>query len=78
MRAISAMLVSLLITASQALAGSGAPDTEGIGLLAAFFIGFGVLIVLFQFIPGIMLMAGMLKGVFSLGRKGADQVPTNE
>lgn len=69
MRTISAMLTSLIITASQALAAGGAAEGEGLGLLAIFFIGFGVMIVLFQFIPGIMLMAGMLKGIFSLGQK---------
>ena len=69
MRAISAMLTALLITASQALAAGGAPEGEGLGILAACFIGFGAMVVLFQFVPGIMLMIGMLKGVLSLGRK---------
>lgn len=66
-----------MITASQALAASGAPEGEGLGILAACFIGFGIMVVLFQFIPGIMLMAGMLKGVLSLGRKDAHESPTN-
>lgn len=78
MRAISALLVSLIITASQALAAGGAPESEGLGLLAIFFIGFGVMIVLFQFIPGVMLMAGMLKGLFSLGRKETHGTAGNE
>ena len=78
MRAISAMLISLMITASQALAAGGAPEGEGLGLLATLFIGFGVMIVLFQFIPGIMLMVGMLKGVFSSGRKETQETPVNQ
>ena len=69
MRAISALLISFIITASQALAAGGASEGESLGLLAILFIGFGVMIVLFQFIPGILLMVGMLKGLFSLGQK---------
>lgn len=69
MRAISAMLTTLMITASQAMAAGGAPEGEGLGILAACFIGFGIMVVMFQFIPGIMLMVGMLKGVLSFGRK---------
>ncbi len=69
MRAISAILTTLMITASQAMAAGGAPEGEGLGILAACFIGFGIMIVMFQFVPGIMLMVGMLKGILSLGRK---------
>ena len=78
MRAISAMLISLMITASQVLAAGGAPEGEGLGLLATLFIGFGVMIVLFQFIPGIMLMVGMLKGVFSSARKDTQETQVNQ
>ncbi len=78
MRTISALLTSLILTASHALAAGGAPEGEGLGLLAIFFIGFGVMIVLFQFIPGIMLLAGMLKGLFSLGRKETNGAAGNE
>lgn len=78
MRAISAMLTALIITASQALAAGGTPEGEGIGILAACFIGFGVMIVLFQFIPGIMLMVGMLKGILSLGRKDVPETPVGK
>jgi len=67
MRTVSATLVSLLITATRAMAMGGAGESEGLGLLATFFIAFGILVVLFQFIPGIMLFAGMLKGLFSAG-----------
>ena len=73
MRAISAMLTTLMITASQAMAAGGAPEGEGLGILAACFIGFGIMIVIFQFVPGIMLMIGMLKGIVSLGRKDANE-----
>lgn len=78
MRAIYAMLTSLMITGSQALAASGTPEGEGLGFLAMLFIGFGVLIIVFQFIPGILLMFGMLKGVFSLGRKDTHEAASNK
>ena len=77
MRAISALFTSILISASPVLAASGTPEGEGLGILAACFIGFGVMIVLFQFVPGIMLMVGMLKGILSLGRKEASETPAN-
>jgi len=78
MRTISAILTTLMITTTQALASSAAPEGEGLGFLAACFIGFGVMIVMFQFIPGIMLMVGMLKGIFSLGRKNVHETPAGE
>ncbi|GFE60745.1 hypothetical protein [Geobacter sp. AOG2] len=65
MRTVSATLLSLMITATRALAAGGVSEGEGLGLLATFFIAFGILIVMFQFIPGVMLFVGMLKGLFS-------------
>jgi len=38
---------------------------EGAGLMTTFFLAFAVLIVLFQFLPGMTLFLGVLKGVFS-------------
>ncbi len=78
MRTISTILTTLMITASQALAAGGAVESEGIGILAACFIGFGAMIVLFQFIPGLLLIAGMLKGLLSLGHKDAPETATNK
>ncbi len=78
MKAISAIITSLMITASQALAASGTAGGESLGLLAMLFIGFGVMIVIFQFIPGILLMFGMLKGIFSLGQKDAHEATSNK
>jgi uncharacterized membrane protein len=65
MKVICATLLSLLITGTQALASAGAGHGEGMGLLATFFVAFGVLIILFQFIPGMALFFGMVKGIFS-------------
>jgi len=69
MRTVSATLLSLMITASAALAAGRGTEGEGMGMFAALFIAFGILIVLFQFIPGIMLLVGMLKGIFSANEK---------
>lgn len=68
MKTIYATVVSLIITATQALA-SGGVEGEGLSLIATFFIGFGVLIILFQFVPGLMLFGCMLKGLFSSSEK---------
>jgi len=65
MRFISATLLSLLITGTQALASAGGGNGEGMGLLGTFFIAFAVLIVLFQFLPGMTMFLGLLKGVLS-------------
>jgi hypothetical protein len=65
MRTVSTTLLSLLITAGVALAAGGGAEGEGLSMMATLFIAFGVLIVMFQFIPGIMLLVGMLRGIFS-------------
>jgi hypothetical protein len=65
MKAISAATMSLIATATKAMAATEANGSEGMGMLAMFFIGFGVLVVLFQFVPGIMLLTGIVKGLFT-------------
>lgn len=64
MKTLSIIVLSLLVTVSCALA-SGGTEAEGLGLMTSFFIAFGVLIVLYQLIPGLMLIGGMLKEIFS-------------
>lgn len=73
MKTISTILLSLLVTVSYALA-SGGTGVEGLGLMGAFFIAFGVLVVLHQFVPGLILLGGMLKGIFSSTEKKASKV----
>ena len=65
MKTLSTTILSLLIPVSQALASAGSAQGEGLSLMATFFISFFVLIILFQFVPGIMLFVAMLKGIFS-------------
>ena len=64
MKTLSMIVLSLLVTVSCALAAGGI-EVEGPGLMTSFFIAFGVLIVLYQFIPGLMLIGRMLKEIFS-------------
>jgi hypothetical protein len=68
MKNIIKIVLSLLVTVSYALASEGS-KVEGLGLMATFFIAFGVMIVIFQFIPGLLLLSGMLKGIFSTSVK---------
>jgi hypothetical protein len=78
MRTISATLLSLLITAGAALAAGGGTDGEGMSMLATLFIAFGVLIVMFQFIPGIILLVGMLRGILSASEKKTHETVVNK
>jgi hypothetical protein len=64
MKTLSVISLSLLVTVSCALA-SGGTEVAGPGLMTSFFIAFGVLIVLYQFIPGLMLIGRLLKELFS-------------
>lgn len=70
MKTISLTVLSLLIACTQALASGNGGSGEGLGLLAILFIGFGVIVIVFQAIPAILLFTGMIKGLFtSAGRK---------
>jgi hypothetical protein len=69
MRTVYATVLALFITGTQALASAGGGDGEGLGLFAMFFIAFGILIILFQFIPGLMMLGGMLAALFKSGEK---------
>ena len=78
MKVISAILLSLMITGTQAMASAGGTHSEGMGLLTTFFIAFGVLIVLFQLLPGLTLFCGMLKGLFSAEGEVAKKAATGK
>lgn len=56
---------SLIITATQVLASGNIGHAEGLGLMATFFILLGILVVLYQLLPGLILFGGMIKGLFS-------------
>lgn len=69
MKTIYAITLALMITGSQAVAFGGGIGGNGISLLTTLLISFGAMIILFQFIPGIMLFFGMLKGLYSPAEK---------
>jgi len=77
MKTISTIGLLLLVSISYTLA-SGWTEIEGLGPMTAFFIAFGVLIVLFQFVPGLMLFAEMLRKVFLSSARKATEVSTNK
>ena len=64
MKPIMAAILSLLVNATQVLAIGNSGNVQGLGLLATFFIVFGILALIFQFLPGLMLFGGMIKGLF--------------
>jgi len=64
MKTALTLILFLLVTVSYALA-SGGNGFESLGLMSIFFIIFGLFIVLFQLVPGLMLLFWVLKGMFS-------------
>ena len=73
MKALYAMIISLVITGTKTLAATGAKNDDSLGLMATFFIAFGILIIVFQLVPGLMLFGGMLKGLFSSADKSTGE-----
>jgi len=69
MKVMTATILSLLIAGTQALASGNGGNGEGLGFMATLFIGFGVLIILFQTIPAVLLLTGMVKGLLSSSDK---------
>ncbi len=56
-------LGALMAMAAPAMA-AGATETEGMGLITILLIGVGGLIVVSQLIPAIILLRGIVKGLF--------------
>jgi len=64
MKMMKILLWMVAGSASAAYAATGAPS-EGAGLLTYCFVGFFALIIVLQFVPAMILFAGMIKGLFS-------------
>ena len=71
MKTVYAMILTLVITASKAFASGGSVGVEGLSLLTICFVGFVALVVVFQLVPALILLAGMLKALVS-NRKGSE------
>ncbi|MDO3378852.1 hypothetical protein [Geoalkalibacter halelectricus] len=65
MKTLSITLTTLLLSAGPALAAPGSADLGNAGLAVWIFFGFFGLIIAAQFIPGMILLGSMLKGLFS-------------
>ena len=70
MKAILTTLIVTLASVTPALA-ADANAAKGSSILLILFLGFGALIVVFQFIPGMVLFFSMLKGLFTAAPKKA-------
>jgi hypothetical protein len=73
MKAILTTLAVSLTCVTPALA-ANANAAKGSSILLILFLGFGALIVVFQFIPGLVLFFSMLKGLFTAAPKKAPAV----
>jgi hypothetical protein len=66
------MVIALLGACSaSAFAANTGVAGEGGGPLVWFFIGFGVLVVMLQAVPAVILFVSMLRGLFSTSEKEA-------
>ena len=61
-------VIVTLASVTPAIAADGAV-VKGSSFLLFLFLGFAALIIVFQFIPGLVLFATMLKGLFSRASK---------
>jgi hypothetical protein len=68
MRTLIRALILILASVAPALAANGG-EVKGSTFLLVLFLGFAALIIVFQFIPGMVLFATMLKGLFTRAPK---------
>ncbi len=71
MKALYALLLTIVMTATNALATSGGEPAE-LSFMTVLFMGFGALIIVFQLVPGVILFVGMLKGLLSPADKKSE------
>lgn len=72
MRTLFRALIVTLASVAPALAANGS-EVKGSTFLLILFLGFAALIIVFQFIPGLVLFATMLKGLFTRApKKGSE------
>lgn len=72
MRTLMRAIIITLASVAPALAATGS-EMKGSSFLIVLFLGFAALIIVFQFIPGMVLFATMLKGLLTRSpRKAAE------
>ena len=62
------ILGAIMAATTRAMA-FGGPEAEGTGILVPLFLGFGVLIIACQLIPGLVLFCSILKTLFAKATK---------
>ena len=72
MRTLIRTLILILASVAPAFAANGS-EAKGSTFLLVLFLGFAALIIVFQFIPGLVLFATMLKGLFTKAPKKATE-----
>jgi hypothetical protein len=70
MRTLMKTVLITLASVAPAFAANGS-EAKGSSFLLILFLGFAALIVVFQFIPGLVLFASMLKALFTRAPKKA-------
>ena len=63
--ALKLLLPLLVGSATAAVAATRGSEAGGNGILVWFFIGFGVMVLLFQTAPAMVMFISLLKGLFS-------------
>jgi hypothetical protein len=69
-RILQSTLIALTAISSSAFAAEAAGAGEG-SLLVALFIGFFALIIVFQLVPAVLMLVGILRGLFGRDQKQA-------
>ena len=77
MKAIPALVASLTISVSRALATGGALEGGRSGLLTECLLALLVVIVLSQFIPGITLLVHTVQGIFAYDKEETHPGPAD-
>jgi hypothetical protein len=76
MNTVIGTLIATLASVAPAIAADGGV-VKGTSILIILFLGFAALIIVFQFIPGLVLFVSMLKGLFTRSpKKAAEAVST--
>ncbi|UFS69908.1 hypothetical protein LPW11_18725 [Geomonas sp. RF6] len=70
MKTLAKATLATAVAATPANAAGG--STGGSPMLIAAFCGFVALIIAFQFVPAVVLLGGMLKGLFSARKEGRE------
>jgi hypothetical protein len=69
MNFIKTLITAILFSTPTVVLASTGAESEGSSFLLWLFLGFGALIVIFQSVPGLLLLYSMIKGILSPAMK---------